>query len=68
VSEPEFIEVVPAMAYEEADAQFETWCRERLAGAEVTDPDDVRVDLIRSENGESLKRYRVRRSLLERKT
>jgi hypothetical protein len=60
MNKTDFIEIVAAMDPPAADAQFARWLSERGVQASHLNPDDVRADLIRSQDGRTLKRYRVR--------
>lgn len=66
MKETDFIEVVSATELEDADAQFDAWLQDRGLRASDINPEDIRADLIRSEEGHTLKRYRVRRSAVEK--
>ena len=64
MEEVDFVEIVPGTEQEEADMQFEAWLSDHGLERSDIDPDDVRVDLIRSEDNRTLKRYRIRHSYL----
>lgn len=60
----EFVEVVKPLPFAEADRRFAEWLGAHgLRRSELPD-DDVRIDTIRSLEGKSLRRYRLRRTVL----
>ena len=61
MNDSDFVEIVPAMDQADADGEFEAWLRERGIRASDIPRDDIRIDLIRSADGRTLKRYRMRR-------
>ena len=63
----EFIEVVAPQDFVSADREFNLWLSERgLRRGDIRD-DDVRIDIVRQAGGNSAKRYRVRRTLIEKR-
>ena len=61
----DFVEIVPPTEPPLADEAFQRWAHDRHdAGATWTD-EDVRVDTIRARDGRTLRRYLVRRGVVD---
>lgn len=65
MSNEAFVQVVAPMAMADADCNFQKWLDDRRISRSVLNDNDVRVDLIRSLDGYSLRRYKVRKSIVE---
>ena len=65
--ESDFIEVVPAAPFSDADNAFRTWLHESgLQRSDLAD-EDIRVDTVRGLDGRSLRRYMVRSRAIPRR-
>ena len=63
----DFIEVVPAAPFSDADAAFRTWLQENgLRRSDLPD-EDIRIDTVRGLDGLSLRRYMIRRRAIPRR-
>jgi hypothetical protein len=61
--EDDFVDVVPPSEFALADRRFAEWLQMKgVSRAELAD-DDIRIDIVRSRDGGSAKRYRVRRAV-----
>lgn len=58
------MEIVPPLEQGAAEAQFKIWLQTRRLEERDLDPNDVRIDVIRSADGKILKRYRFRKASL----
>ena len=61
----DFVQVVAPMAMADADCNFQKWLDDRRISRSMVNDNDVRVDLIRSLDGYSLRRYKVRKRIVE---
>ncbi len=61
----DFVQVVAPMAMADADCNFQKWLEDRRISRSALNDNDVRVDVIRSLDGRSLRRYKVRESIVE---
>lgn len=62
----DFVEVVPATTFAEADEAFRAWLEN--AGLQRSDlaDEDIRIDTVRSPDGRSLRRFMIRRGAIPR--
>jgi len=58
----DFVEVVAPTDFVSADRLFGEWLAERRLSRSDLRDDDIRIDIVRMQNGRSAKRYRVRKS------
>ncbi len=65
MSNEDFVQVVAPMAMADADCNFQKWLDDRRISRSALDDNDVRIDLIRSLDGYNLRRYKVRKSIIE---
>jgi hypothetical protein len=64
----DFIEAVPAKSPAAADEEFERWLVERGLDRVGLPDDAIRIDTIRGPGGLSLRRYRIRQSVLDQRS
>jgi hypothetical protein len=62
-TDDDWVEIVPAMAFIEADSRFAQWLRERGIQRLAIAENDLRIDTVRTDEG-SGRRYRIRRVTL----
>jgi len=65
MSNEDFVQVVAPMAMADADCNFQKWLEDCRISRSALDDNDVRIDSIRSLDGYNLRRYKVRKSIVE---